>query len=68
MDFIVELPRTKKGYDAILVVVVVVVVDRLTKRAHFCPTTTDATAPDAARVFMDNIFLSSARTAALDCL
>jgi transposase InsO family protein len=51
MDFIVELPRTKKGHDAILVVV-----DRLTKRAHFCPTTTDATAPDAARVFIDNIF------------
>ena len=35
MDFIVELPCTKKGYDAVLVVV-----DRLTKRAHFCPTTT----------------------------
>jgi transposase InsO family protein len=51
MDFVVELPRTKKGHDAILVVV-----DRLTKRAHFCPTTTDATAPDTARVFIDNIF------------
>jgi hypothetical protein len=51
MDFIVELPRTKQGYDAILVVV-----DRLTKRAHFCPTTTDVTAPGAARVFVDNIF------------
>jgi hypothetical protein len=51
MDFIVELPRTKQGYDAILVVV-----DRLTKRAHFIPTTTDMTAPGAARAFVDNIF------------
>jgi hypothetical protein len=32
MDFITRLPRTQKGYDAIWVIV-----DRLTKVAHFIP-------------------------------
>jgi hypothetical protein len=32
MDFIVGLPRTAKGYDSIWVIV-----DRLTKIAHFLP-------------------------------
>ena len=33
-----------------------VFVDRLSKRAHFIPSTTEATAPDIARIFFDNIF------------
>jgi hypothetical protein len=36
MDFIVELPRTTKGYDSIWVII-----DRLTKIAHFLPVKTD---------------------------
>ena len=51
MDFIVQLPKTKKNFDAIFVVV-----DRLTKRVHLIPTHTTATAPDTARIFFDNIF------------
>jgi hypothetical protein len=50
MDFVVQLPRTAQGYDAILVVV-----DRLTKRAHFCPTTTNVTAPETAQLFIRNL-------------
>jgi hypothetical protein len=36
MDFIVGLPRTAKGFDSIWVIV-----DRLTKIAHFLPVKTD---------------------------
>ena len=32
MDFVIELPRTPKGYDAIWIIV-----DRLSKSAHFLP-------------------------------
>ena len=51
MDFIVQLPKTKQGYDSIIVFV-----DKLTKRAHFIPTYTTATAPDIAKIFFDVIF------------
>jgi hypothetical protein len=51
MDFITKLPRTKRGHDAILVVV-----DRLTKMTHFVPCRTDIDAVETARLFIDNIF------------
>ena len=51
MDFIVQLPRTKSGYDAI-----VVFVDRLTKIMIAEPTTTNATASEIARIFFKTVF------------
>ena len=51
MDFIVQLPRTRNGFDAILVVV-----DRCTKMCHFIPTKTTIDAEGTARLFVDNIF------------
>jgi transposase InsO family protein len=50
MDFIEGLPRSK-GKDVILVVV-----DRLTKYAHFLTLTHPLTTHQVATLFMDNIF------------
>ena len=50
MDFIEWLPVTE-GFDTILVVV-----DRLTKMAHFIPTRSDIDAPQLAKIFLQNIF------------
>src|SRR5947209_5383316 len=49
MDFIVQLPLTQQVYDAI-----VVFVDGLTKRAHFCQTHTSVTATEVAKIYFDN--------------
>jgi len=51
MDFIVELPKTKSGYDA-----VTVFVDRLSKLAHFVPCHTAISAPQVADLLMTHIF------------
>src|SRR6185437_8317078 len=51
IDFIVGLPRTRQGYNAIMTVI-----DRLSKQAHFIPTTDTLDAPGAARLFIDQIF------------
>jgi len=51
MDFIVQLPLTRQGNDAI-----VVFTDRLTKRAHFQAMHTTATAPEVAKIFFNTIF------------
>jgi RNase H-like domain found in reverse transcriptase/Reverse transcriptase (RNA-dependent DNA polymerase)/Integrase zinc binding domain/Chromo (CHRromatin Organisation MOdifier) domain/Retroviral aspartyl protease len=51
MDLITCLPKTANGHDAIFTVV-----DRLTKLAHFLPTTTTVTAPQLAQLFFDQIF------------
>jgi len=49
-NFITKLPLAQ-GYDSILVVV-----DRLTKMAHFIPTIEKTTAGGLARLFRDNIW------------
>jgi len=51
MDFIVQLSLTRQGHDAI-----VVFVDHLSKRAHFQPMHTSATAPEVAKIFFTTIF------------
>ena len=49
-DFITKLPLVQ-GYDSILVVV-----DRLTKMAHFIPTTEKTSAEGLTRLFRDNVW------------
>lgn len=50
MDFVSGIPTTKAGNDTILVVVC-----RLTKRAHFIPTRSTTTTEDIAEIFMRDI-------------
>ena len=50
MDFVVGLPRTSKGYDSIWVIV-----DRLTKSAHFIPVDTKYIAKKYAEIYFDRI-------------
>ena len=50
MDFIVGLPRSPKGNDSIWVIV-----DRLTKVAHFIPVKTTYGVEKLAELYMDNI-------------
>jgi hypothetical protein len=50
MDFIIGLPRTKSGYDSIWVVV-----DRLTKVAHFIPVKTTYTSARLVKIYMNRI-------------
>ena len=51
VDFITKLPKTVDGYDSVMVVV-----DQLTKRSHFIPTTTDVSAAGVAHLFFNNIW------------
>jgi hypothetical protein len=50
MDFVSGLPRTKKGYDSIWVIV-----DGLTKSAHFIPVKTTYKTPKFAELFIEQI-------------
>jgi hypothetical protein len=50
MNFIVGLPRTQSGYDSIWVMV-----DRLTKVAHFIPVRTTYSGPQLAELYMSRI-------------
>ena len=51
IDFVVHLPRTTSGYDAICVFV-----DRLTKMVHLCPTHNTCDAVDTAQLFVQHVF------------
>ena len=50
MDFVVGLPKTQKGYDSIWVIV-----DRLTKVAHFLPVRTNYGGEKLAQLYVNNI-------------
>jgi hypothetical protein len=50
MDFIVGLPHTQAGYDSIWVIV-----DRLTKVAHFVPVKTTYSSAKLAELYMSRI-------------
>jgi transposase InsO family protein len=53
MDFIIGLPKTRSGYDSTWVVV-----DRLTKVAHFIPVMTTYTSAELAKIYMNRIVCS----------
>ena len=50
MDLVTGLLRSTKGYDSIWVIV-----DRLTKSAHFLPVRTTYTVDHYAKIFLDRI-------------
>jgi transposase InsO family protein len=50
MDFIMGLPRTQSGYNSIWVIV-----DRLTKVAHFIPVKTTYSGPQLIELYMSRI-------------
>ena len=50
MDLVTGLPRKAKGFDSIWVIV-----DRLTKTAHFLPVRMTYTAAQYARLYLDRI-------------
>jgi len=52
MDFVVGLPRMAKGYDSIWVIV-----DRLTKSAHFLPVDIWYSAKKYAKLYFDQIMI-----------
>ncbi|WVZ50681.1 hypothetical protein U9M48_001913 [Paspalum notatum var. saurae] len=50
MDFVTGLPRTPKGNDAIWVII-----DRLTKTAHFLPVRTTYNGAKLAQLYIENV-------------
>ncbi|XP_062112467.1 uncharacterized protein LOC133823622 [Humulus lupulus] len=50
MDFVIGLPRTSKGYDSIWVII-----DRLTKSAHFLPVKVTYTGDQLAEAYVQEI-------------
>ena len=50
MDFVIGLPRSQEGYDAIWMIV-----DRLTKTAHFIAIRTNYKLPKLYKLYIDQI-------------
>jgi hypothetical protein len=50
MDFVVGLPKTQKGHDSVWLIV-----DRLTKVAHFLPVRTTYGGEKIAKLYIENI-------------
>jgi hypothetical protein len=50
MNFVVGLPKTQKGHDSIWVIV-----DRLTKVAHFLPVRTTYGGEKSLKLYIENI-------------
>ena len=50
MDFVTGLPRTQRQHDAICVIV-----DRLTKSAHFLPVNVEDSLEKLAQLYVDEI-------------
>jgi hypothetical protein len=50
MDFIVGMPRTQSGYDSIWLIM-----DQLTKVAHFLPIKTTYSGPQLTELYMSRI-------------
>ncbi|GJT28351.1 reverse transcriptase domain-containing protein [Tanacetum coccineum] len=61
MDFITKLPRSKNGHDTIWVIV-----DRLTKSAHFLAIREDYSTERLARIYIDEITVQNALGTRLD--
>ncbi|GJZ33559.1 putative reverse transcriptase domain-containing protein [Tanacetum coccineum] len=61
MDFVTKLPRTSSGHDAIWVIV-----DRLTKSAHFLPMREDYKMDRLARLYLNEISMQEALETRLD--
>jgi hypothetical protein len=50
MDFVIELPRTRSGYDSLWVIM-----DRLTKVAHFVPVKMTYTKPQLVELYVSRV-------------
>ncbi|GKF38690.1 putative reverse transcriptase domain-containing protein, partial [Tanacetum coccineum] len=61
MDFVTKLPRTSSGYDTIWVII-----DRLTKSAHFLPMREDYKIERLARLYLNEISMQEALGTRLD--
>jgi hypothetical protein len=57
MDFMGALPKSTKETRGKDFNMIMVMVNRLTKYAYFEPTTTNAMAPETAKIFMKKIIM-----------